>query len=446
MKSKPPATAGDPPSDLVLMNEALMLGALRQDELMEAVRTSETRYRRLFEESHDGVLLIHPVTRKITDANPSICQLLGHPREDVIGKELIEIGLLKSVRASREMFANLKKHHKVRYDHLALESGAGSHRGVEVVANLYQENGSFVIQCNVRDITERMKVENARRQLDVLTASNLKLNHELVRRQAIEDALRISKQHQERMLKESQKHQAQLRDMSHQILRAQEDERKRISRELHDVIAQALVGINVHVATLAQIDAGDAGSRRQKIARTHQLIEESVDLVHRFASELRPTMLDDLGLIPALHSYMKNFMEETGIRASLKSYAGIEKASGTVRTALFRVAQESLTNVARHAGATRVAVSIEDLKGSIRMKISDDGQGFDVEGADGAKESNRLGLLGMRERIEMLGGSFCVESEPGNSTAIHVEVKATDSGARKRAARKSSRDSTLECP
>jgi PAS domain S-box-containing protein len=454
MKPVSSPVPGDLSSDLKLMNEALMLGALRQHELMEAVETanerlktevaerlraesivriSETRYRRLFEESHDGVLLIDPVTRKITDANPFMSKLLGLSHDDLIGNELIEIGLLKSARTSRAMFAKLRANREVRYDELSLQSGGGSLRGVEVVANLYQENGAAVIQCTIRDITERVKIEKARRQLEILTASNLKLSEEIVRRQAVEDALTATKREQERRLEESQRHQAQLRDMSHQILRAQEEERERISRELHDVIAQTLVGINVHVAALAQVDASNTKGLRQRIARTHRLVEKSVEIVHRFACELRPAVLDDLGLIPALHSYLKAFMVETGIRSSLKCFARIEKASGGVRPPLFRVAQEALTNVARHSGATRVAVSIEDRDGVIYMKITDDGKGFEVDGAAGGKSRNRLGMLGMRERIEMLGGALHVESAPGKNTTIHVKIKSPKSSAKKQA-------------
>src|ERR1051325_4899251 len=106
-----------------------------------ALRVSEIRYRRLFETAHDGVLLLNPGTRKITDANPFMTKLLGYTRNQLVGKELFEIGLLKDEVASQEMFQELKRKHKVRYEDLPLESKRGRHQEVEVVANLYQENG-----------------------------------------------------------------------------------------------------------------------------------------------------------------------------------------------------------------------------------------------------------------------------------------------------------------
>jgi PAS domain S-box-containing protein len=125
----------------------------------DQLRISEIRYRRLFEAAQDGVLLIDPVTCKITDANPFMTKLLGYARDQLVGKELFEIGLLRDERASRDMFSALKKNGQVRYENLPLEREGGWHQEVEVVANVYDENGSSVIQCNIRDITVRKQRE-----------------------------------------------------------------------------------------------------------------------------------------------------------------------------------------------------------------------------------------------------------------------------------------------
>ncbi|MEO8614148.1 MAG: PAS domain S-box protein [Luteolibacter sp.] len=527
----------------------------------EIVRVSETRYRRLFEAAHDGVLLLDPTTCKITDANPFMTRLLGYPHDQLVGKELFEIGLLKDEAASREMFQKLKTSHEVRYEDLPLESQGGKHQEVEVVANLYLEDGHTVIQCNIRDITarkraediihrnevlfaalvaqapvgvyvvdsgfrmqqvnptamavfqnvqpligrefsevmrtiwprrvaeeivvhfrhtlqtgepyqspvfaqrrrdlgvkevyewqiqrvtlpvgeygvvcffnnitERTKTEAAQRRLDVLTASNLKLREEIVRRQAVEESLRETRLQQSLLLKQSRRQQEQLRDLSHRILHAQEEERKRISRELHDVIAQTLVGINVHLAALSQGAVANPAMLRQQVTHTHLLVEKAVDIVHQFARELRPAILDDLGLIPALKTFLKEFMEETGVRVSLTVFAGIEQAPDAVKTVLFRISQEALTNVARHAKANHVTVSIQLIDNTIHLEIKDNGQGFEVNGKAAARKNNRLGLLGMRERVEMIGGEFRVESAPGEPTTVHVEIPAGKTAPKK---------------
>lgn len=129
------------------------------------LRTSEVRYRRLFEAAHDGVLLLDPHTHKITDANPYLTSLLGYPRQELVGKELWQIGLLKDADASHAAFQRLLRDHHIRYEDLPLQTATGETREVEFVSNLYEENGRSVIQCNIRDITERKRLEQERATL-----------------------------------------------------------------------------------------------------------------------------------------------------------------------------------------------------------------------------------------------------------------------------------------
>jgi signal transduction histidine kinase len=277
-----------------------------------------------------------------------------------------------------------------------------------------------------------------------LAASNLELSQEIAQRKAVEVALKKSEHHYGELLEESERLQEQLRQLSRQILSAQEDERKRISRELHDVIAQTLTGINVRLAALKTEAARNTKHLDRNIARTQRLVEKSVDIVHEFARELRPAVLDDLGLIPALHSFVKIFSKRTRLHVHLTAFAGIEQLDIAKRTVLFRVAQEALTNVARHAHARRVEVNVQKVHVAAHMEIKDDGKSFQVERTLNARGNKRLGLLGMRERVEMVGGTFCVESAPGKGTAIQVEIPFAK--ARKEALKKSGKQATLECP
>jgi len=259
-----------------------------------------------------------------------------------------------------------------------------------------------------------------------LAASNRQLQQEIAQRKAVEESLRKSERHQYQLLVESRQMQEQLRLLSRQLLSAQEEERKMISRELHDVIAQTLTSINVRLANLKQDARKKASGLERNIARTQQLVEQSVNIVHRFARELRPTVLDDLGLIPALHTFLKNFREQTGIRVSLSAFADVERVNGAKRTVLYRVAQEALTNVARHARASRAEVKVQKLHGAVCMTIKDDGKGFQAQRVLHAKKAQRLGLLGMRERLEMVGGKFTVASARGKGTTVLVQIPLRD--------------------
>ena len=191
-------------------------------------------------------------------------------------------------------------------------------------------------------------------------------------------------------------------------------------RELHDEIAQTLTGINLRLANLKAGATVHAKDLQGKITSTQRLVEKSVEIVHRFARELRPSVLDDLGLIPALHAFVKTFAKETKLPVRLRIFAGVEQLDIAKRTVLYRVAQEALTNVARHARATEVELCIEKLPDAVSMQIKDNGRAFSVERTLLAKKNGRLGLIGMRERVEMVGGRFTAESTPGHGTTIEV--------------------------
>lgn len=261
----------------------------------------------------------------------------------------------------------------------------------------------------------------SRRTLDLAT-SNRQLKREIARRQTVEETLRKSELHSRRLLDHSRQLQEQLRHLSRRILLAQEEERKRISRELHDVIAQMLTGINLRLASLKLEATANTKGLGQKISRTQRLVERSVDRVHRFALELRPAVLDDLGLVPALHSYLKIFAKESGIRTSLTAFKGLDQLSGAKRTVLYRVAQEALTNVACHAQASRVGVDIRRKASDVCMQIRDNGKSFDVEKTLRAGKIPHLGLLGMQERVEMVRGKFSITSTPGRGTVVQALI------------------------
>lgn len=289
---------------------------------------------------------------------------------------------------------------------------AGALAPIEAALRATRENNRTLRERNV----------TLRQHSAELARGNRLLGREVARRQAGEAVISRGKEKYRVLFLESQVMQKKLRDLARQILSTQEEERKRISRELHDEVVQTLVGINVELAALGK--SAEAGLRafRSRIARTQRLVETSVSAVHRFARELRPAVLDDLGLIPALHAFSRTLATRNKLRIQITAFHGVENLSAVRRTVLFRVAQEALTNVVRHARATIITVGIVEVAGGIRMEITDDGRSFSVEKIFHARNPKRLGLLGMKERVEMVGGALSIVSAPGRGTTVRVDL------------------------
>jgi signal transduction histidine kinase len=191
---------------------------------------------------------------------------------------------------------------------------------------------------------------------------------------------------------------------------------------------QTLVGINVQLAALGHSAGLGPQALRTRITRTQRLVEKSVAAVHQFARELRPAVLDDLGLIPALHAYIKGIAAQKKLKIQLTAIAAVEALDNDRRTILYRVAQEALTNVVRHAQASVVKIDITAIPGAVRMLVHDNGKSFRVLQTLSATTNRRLGLLGMRERVEMVGGSLVITSAPNDGTSVCAEIPFRPAG------------------
>jgi signal transduction histidine kinase len=211
-----------------------------------------------------------------------------------------------------------------------------------------------------------------------------------------------------------------LRNLSNQVLDVQENERKRISRELHDEAGQALTAISVTLAGLRR-NGHSSATREQLLHDAQRLLQSTMDTLHNFARELRPAVLDELGLLPALRSYLKAFAARSGLRVRFQADAAAEELSDSGKTVLFRVAQESLTNVAKHAQATRVNVNLHKIDNRVCMTIADNGKSF-RPAKNASKRKQRLGLLGMQERVRLVSGQFAIRPQFGIGTTVEVSI------------------------
>lgn len=210
------------------------------------------------------------------------------------------------------------------------------------------------------------------------------------------------------------------RDFLHRVMAGQEGERKRIARELHDQTGQALASVMVDLKMLE--NAKNESDTSQSIGRLRKAITEEMAAIHDLAVALRPSVLDDLGLVPAVEMLVRSFIGRQGIMVELTVIGFAEKrADACTETCIYRVVQEALANVARHAQATEVSVLLEWRGDKIRGVIEDNGIGFDPDMVD-AKTS--LGVLGMQERTQLLNGTFRIESSPGEGAMLVFEMSA----------------------
>ncbi len=207
------------------------------------------------------------------------------------------------------------------------------------------------------------------------------------------------------------------------VIKAQEEERKRIARELHDETSQSLTGLVIGIRMVQEIVPDTMPDIIERLGNINDLAHATLNEVHTMAVRLRPSVLDDLGLAAALRSYAKEFSENTGIPVEMQLLGMSQRLTPELETVLYRVVQEALTNVARHSDATNCRVTLRRKENTIVGTIEDDGHGFDSHKVMMSDEKGRgLGLHGMKERIELVGGSLEFDSRQGEGTTIFIEV------------------------
>lgn len=244
--------------------------------------------------------------------------------------------------------------------------------------------------------------------------------HEELR--ARERDLREGRAHYENLFKEARGMEEALRLLSKRMVYAQEEERKNFSRELHDEVGQALNAMTMNLAALKRLTECTTPAAVRRIDDTVQLVERTIETVHRFARELRPAMLDELGLEAALRACVRGFAERTGHSVEFHGRLEGNLLAPDQRIVIYRVAQESLNNVAKHASATHVDVILWREGGQAILEIRDNGRGFLPAPRRVEPDRQRLGLLGMEERVRLVNGRFHIGSRPGAGTIVRVEI------------------------
>jgi len=366
---------------------AAMTTERRQAE--QAARESEQRYRTLLENAPEAIL-VHQDGRWII-ANRAALKLLHAARvEQLVGRPTLDIvhpdyRAVVRERIERE-FATGEPAPLLEQQFIAVD---GTVLDVEVVGIPITLAGRQGGQIIVRDITERRQAEQAVRE-----------------RQA-----------------EVRRSRERLEALSQRLLKVQENERRLIARELHDQIGQALTAVKLNLESLRSGRQAKAFPLDESVA----IVEQLMEAVRSMSLELRPSALDDLGLAAALRWYADRQGRRAGFSVRVRTQLPAERLASDLETACFRVAQEAITNVARHAGAKRVEVDARAEDGTLDLTVRDNGSGFDVAAVRGGTTAEgSIGLDGMEERVHLLGGDFRIDSQPGTGTTVWARFPLTE--------------------
>ncbi len=289
----------------------------------------------------------------------------------------------------------------------------------------------FVL-ITTRDVVNRIRMLTvaSRRMADGDLVSHITVSQKDevgILARALEDMrikLRTSYEELEQLHQEVQRKDEMRGELLQDLFSIQEEERRRLSRELHDETSQVVASINASLEAVAGMLPPSANKAKTILRKAQDLSINILDEIHKLIYELRPTLLDDLGLVAAIRWLVDNNLEPAGVVVNFKTSGRVRRLDTRLETTLFRVIQEAFYNIARHADATSVEVRLHFKKSIIRVCIRDDGKGFDVAEAISAKDRPRgLGLLGMKERVELVNGTFSIQSSPaGGGTEINIEI------------------------
>lgn len=347
------------------------------EEKIRSIALSEKKYRNLIETIEDCILVIDR-NFNIKFANAMFFDKWDYKSSEIIGNNIKD--LFKSEKILKHAKSVLKNGQSKKFDQKIRLNGVDSWSNVVLTLQSEDDNIKSVL-CTFRDFTKRKLMENQLKDL---------IN----------------------TLKDQQK---SLSRLSKELIRVQENERKKISHDLHDVIGQQLTAISLNLeavktGTFTENDLLD------KISDSSNLVKGTIRDVQDFSFSLRPTILDDLGLIPAMQIYAKTYSERTDILVDIKDENFIEGMQDDIKIVLYRIFQEGLTNIAKHAKAKKVYVFFNTEVENIKMFIVDDGIGIDLK-----KDKNKgLGLLGISERLAMIGGSLDFSKSKQQGTKLIV--------------------------
>ncbi|MDB5226715.1 MAG: putative sensor histidine kinase [Bacteroidota bacterium] len=343
----------------------------------DALQTSEQRYRRIVETAQEGIWTIDE-NNQTNFVNKKICEMLEYPSDQIMGESFHNFMDAQGKRIASAFLVKGKKEQNYRFDFRFI-SKKGNVIWTSIATNpIIDDKGKYKGSlAMITDITERKKVE-----LELLQLND------------------------------------QLHHLNSHLQTIREEERTNIAREIHDELGQQLTGIKIQIGRLKKAKS-DQPEIIEKSNHMIGMVDNAIRTVRKIVTELRPGILDDLGLEAAIEWQAKEFTERFGITCVVKANLTHENFSKEIKTAVFRIFQESLTNVARHANATHVDVWLYESKKNLLLEVTDNGRGITQEQIN---NSVSFGILGMKERAAILKGDFFIEECPEGGTCVILKI------------------------
>jgi PAS domain S-box-containing protein len=345
----------------------------------ESLRASEAKFRAIVENSHDGIIFADG-NGVILSRSPSYERIDGFTDKDRVGHIGLETVHPDDLAATRSVWAEmLEDPEKLSTIHYRIRHKDGTWRWVESTLQSFLENASIqAVVLTTRDVTDRTRAQE-----------------------------------------ELQRSLQQSRALAARLQNIREEERKRVAREIHDQLGQGLTAIKLDLRSLIRETTGDSPKPSKRATSLLQLVDETIQTVRRIAAELRPGLLDDLGLVATVEWAGEDFEARTGIPCRLNLPAKDIEVDSQCATAIFRIFQETLTNVVRHAHATEVQVRLAQEDGDLILEVHDNGSGIP---AGKLSSGDSFGIIGMRERALLLGGELSIKSAAGEGTTVSVRI------------------------
>lgn len=359
----------------------------------------ERRYSTLFNTVSD-VVYMHDLDGKILEINETISELLGLRVDEIIGRNILDLVGPRHRGAAQAYLQQVSSaEHEVNGVLPIVARTKSRLVMLEFRSTAVIENNNIVrVQGIARNVAEQRTYERSlkRRELQMV-----------------------------RLLEKAEMMRESLSIVTRELLKVQEEERRKISRELHDEIGQLLATMTLNLAMMKKtFVAADMEMLKARITETEKLAGEMFERIRTFLRELRPMALDDGGLVTAIKRLLKDYSEQTGIASLLEDDTKeIESLDHEKKAVIYRMIQEGLTNIAKHAHASIVKIRLESSNGTVSLCVQDDGDGFEISRFPKPwRNGYGLGLLGMQERIHLVRGEFSVESVPGKGTLLHAKI------------------------